>query len=130
MRLVIDTSALIAVVLNQTEKPEIIAVTTAAELIAPASVKWEVGNALSSLLKRKRITESEADEAIDQYNEIPIQYESPDLKTTLALCKKHQIYAYDAYVIACAQVFRIPILTLDLAMKSIGTKEKIKILEV
>ncbi len=130
MRLVIDTSVILGVVLNQVEKQAIIDATSDVELIAPASIKWEIGNALSGLFKRGKLSQIEIDEAIDQYNKIPIHFEHPDLKYVLSLCVKHKIYAYDAYVIACAKDFRVPILTLDLAMRSISEKEKIKVIEV
>jgi len=130
MRMTIDTSAILAVVLNQAEKESIVGITVDAELIAPASVKWEVGNALSSLFKRKKISENEIESAIDQYHSIPIRFENPDLKYVLTFCIKHQIYAYDAYVIACAKELRTPVLTLDLAMRAIAEKEKMKLVEV
>ena len=130
MRIAIDTSAIIAVIVNQPDKSKIVAATVNVELIAPASVKWEIGNALSSLQKRGKISEGQIEEAIDGYNQIPIHFEHPDLKDALKICKRHQIYAYDAYVLACAKEFRIPLLTLDLPMKSIAEKEKIRLVEV
>jgi predicted nucleic acid-binding protein len=130
MRIAIDTSALIAVMVNQVEKSLIIGITQGAELIAPSSVKWEIGNALSSLYKRNKILENQLDEAINSFNHIPIHFEHPDLKEVLKICVKHQMYAYDAYVIACAKDFHVPILTLDLAMKSIAGKEHVKVMEI
>ena len=130
MRIAIDTSAIIAVVVNQPEKEKIVAATTNSELIAPASVKWEIGNALSAIHKRKKITEKEIEEAINGFNQIPIHFEHPDLKDALEISVKHQIYAYDAYVLVCAKEFRVPLLTLDQSMKSIAVKEKIKLVEV
>ena len=130
MRIAIDTSAIIAVIVNQPNKSAIIASTINVELIAPASVKWEIGNALSSLKKRGKISEYEIEEAIKGYNQIPIHFEHPDLSDALKICGRHQIYAYDAYVLVCAKEFRVPLLTLDLAMKSIAEKEKIKLVEV
>ena len=130
MRIAIDTSAIIAVIVNQDEKSSIIALTQDVELIAPASVKWEIGNALSSLYKRKKILENQIEEIISNFNQIPIHFEHPELNDVLKICTKHQIYAYDAYVITCAKEFRVPILTLDLAMRSIAEKEKIKVMEV
>ena len=46
------------------------------------------------------------------------------------ICLRHQIYAYDAYVISCAKDFKLPILTLDKAMISIAGKEHVKIMEL
>ena len=67
MRIAIDTSAIIAVIVNQPDKSKIVAATVNVELIAPASVKWEIGNALSSLQKRGKISEGQIEEAIDGY---------------------------------------------------------------
>jgi predicted nucleic acid-binding protein len=130
MRIAIDTSAIIAVVVNQAEKAKIIKATIDAELIAPASVKWEIGNALSAIYKRRKITSDEIGEALTGFNQIPVHFEHPDLSEALDLCVKHQIYAYDAYVLLCAKEFRVPLLTLDEAMRSIAGKEKIKLVEV
>ena len=129
MRIAIDTSAIIAVMVNQPEKDAIVAITLNAELIAPSSVRWEVGNALSSLYKRKKLLESQIEEVIKIFNQIPIHFENPDLNDVLKICTRHQIYAYDAYVISCAKDFKLPILTLDKAMISIAGKEHIKIME-
>ena len=49
MLLVVDTSVLLAVVLNEPSKAELVRLTTGAGLIAPLSLHWEFGNALSSM---------------------------------------------------------------------------------
>ena len=43
MDIVIDTSAIIAVIANEPEKPSLIRLTSGADLIAPASVHLEIG---------------------------------------------------------------------------------------
>ena len=55
MKLIVDTSVIIAVLANEPIKEKLIALTKGVELIAPMSVHWEVGNAFSAMLKRKRI---------------------------------------------------------------------------
>ena len=54
MDLVVDTSAIIAVIADEPEKPAILAHTIDSDVIAPASVRWEIGNALSGMFKRRR----------------------------------------------------------------------------
>ncbi len=44
---VIDTSAVIAVVTNEVHKPALIQLTKGIELLSPASLPFEVGNAFS-----------------------------------------------------------------------------------
>jgi hypothetical protein len=56
MDIVVDTSALIAVIANEPEKPTLVELTSGADLIAPGSVHFEIGNAFSAMLRRRRIT--------------------------------------------------------------------------
>lgn len=130
MRLVIDTSALLCILLNQGPKREIVEKTQGATLIAPGSLHWEIGNAVSSLLKRRKISSIEARKVIEGYLEIPIQFAEVDLKSTVDLAGKHAIYAYDAFMIECAIQYKLPLLSLDQAMLGVAKQEKVRILEV
>ena len=53
---VVDTSAILAVVLGEAQKRRLEERTRGLDLIAPLSLKWEIGNALSAMFKRKIIT--------------------------------------------------------------------------
>jgi predicted nucleic acid-binding protein len=128
MRIVVDASAILCVVLNQDSKAKIISETTGVTLIAPGSLQWEIGNALSSLVKRKKLTEKDAGTAFEEYAKIPIQFEDVNMKAVLSLVKRHQIYAYDGYMIYCAKNFKVPLLTLDKPMAAIAEKEGVKVL--
>lgn len=48
MNLVVDTSTIIAIVTNEESKPKIISLTRNADLLAPSSLIWEIGNAFSA----------------------------------------------------------------------------------
>jgi len=52
MKITIDTSTILAVVLNEPEKHQLIEITKDAHLIAPMSLHWEIGNALSLMFKK------------------------------------------------------------------------------
>ena len=125
-----DASALLCVLLNQGPRGIIISKTAGATLIAPGSLPWEIGNALSSLMKRKKLSENAAAEALDQYARIPIQLEEIEMKLVLSLVRKHMIYAYDGYMIVCAKNFRVPLLTLDEGMAAVAEKENVRVVEV
>ena len=56
MDIVIDTSALIAVIAGEPERAKIIEITTGNTLIGPGSVPWEIGNAFSAMYKQKRLS--------------------------------------------------------------------------
>ena len=111
--LVADTSTVIAVIANEPEKSLLIAKSQGYDLIAPRSLYWEIGNAFSAMIKRGRITLKQATTAIEIYEQIPINLIDVDLKQALEIVDKHKVYAYDAYMIACALNRSCPLLTLD-----------------
>ena len=130
MEIVIDTSALIAVISEQAEKAEMIRLTRGATLIAPPSVHWEVGNALSAMFKRKTIELPAAIKALTAYGTIPIRLIDIDLVQALRLSQQLSVYAYDAYILACAVNQHAPMLTLDRGLREKARDLKLDVLEV
>lgn len=130
MEIVVDASVLIAVIANEDEKEKLVAMTEEAELIAPLSVHWEIGNAFSSLLKRKRVTIDEALRAIEIYLQIPVRFVEVELTESLELADELGLYAYDAYLLRCAAKYRLPLLTLDARLIQAAKEKKIQVLEV
>jgi len=126
MSIVVDTSAVIAVVLEEPEKQGIIGLTRNATLIAPSSLYWEFGNALSLMFKKRRINLEQAIAAFKVFREIPIQLVSMNLEHPLELAHKYGIYAYDAYVLSCAIDNKATLLTLDGPLAEIARKCKVK----
>lgn len=129
MEVVVDASVLIAVITNEEEKEKLVALTDEAELIAPLSVHWEIGNAFSSLLKRKRIAIDDALQAIDIYLQIPVRFVEVELSDSLQLADEFGLYAYDAYLLRCAEKYRLPLLTLDARLVQAAKDRKIQVLE-
>jgi len=127
---VIDTSAILAVIGEQPEKTDLVRLTRGATLVAPASVHWEVGNALSAMFKRRAIGIKDALQLLDAYAAIPIHMAEVGLKQAVELSAKLNVYAYDAYVLACAINQRAPLLTLDGGLKARAHELKLNILEV
>jgi predicted nucleic acid-binding protein len=128
--IVIDTSAVIAVILDAPEKPSLIKLTQDATLIAPSSVHWEIGNALSAMFRRGRLAPDVAAEAIKIFHSIPIRFLDVDLVASLMLASEHRLYAYDAYLIECARVRKASLLTLDRALARVAAKMMIRVTEV
>ena len=130
MKIVADTNTFLAAVLNEPEKKAIIAMTVGHELIAPEVLPFEIGNAISAMIKRGRLSGKEGLAAYDELQKIPVELRVIDLRKALAISSQHKIYAYDAYFLECAQVARCPLLTLDTAMKKIAAKLGIALMEV
>lgn len=130
MDIVIDTSALIAVIVGEPERSIIIKITEGNTLIGPGSIPWEIGNAFSAMFKRDRLTLEEAKRGLSIFNTIPLRYVEPDFSNALHLSKKTNMFAYDAYLLDCAIRYKSPLLTLDLQLKAAAQKIEIKTLEV
>jgi len=130
VEIVIDTSAVIAVILDAPEKAALIRITKDATLVAPSSVHWEIGNAFSAMLRRGRITSELVARAVEIYRTIPIRFIDVDLMASLVIASEHRLYAYDAYLIECARVRGATLLTLDRALARVATKMKIDAPEV
>ncbi|MEX0660721.1 MAG: type II toxin-antitoxin system VapC family toxin [Balneolaceae bacterium] len=130
MLITIDTSALLAVLVNEPYKANIIELTRESDLQAPASLDAEVGNALSAMIKRNRISASDAEEVIIQYEKIPIRRTQIRLAHAIELAATFNIYAYDAYVLDCAKQYQTPLLSLDKRMVEFAKRLQITTLEV
>lgn len=129
MLITIDTSALLAVLVNEKHKNTIIRITQGCNLQAPESLDAEVGNALSAMLKRNRISINNSWDIIKQFGLIPIRRTSLRLNQAVKLANKFGIYAYDAYVLDCAIQYQTPLLSLDKKMIEIAKQLQISVLE-
>ena len=130
MEVVIDTSALIAVLTAEPARDRLIARTQGAELLAPGSVHWETGNALSALLRRRRLKLAEVQAALAAYAMIPIRLVEVELGAALELADRFGLYAYDAYLMACARRHGAPLLTLDPRLGRAAHEAGVLVLEV
>lgn len=130
MLITIDTSALLAVLVNEPYKAKIIELTKENELQAPASLDAEVGNALSAMIKRNRISASDAVKVVIQFEKIPIRRTHIRLANAIELAATFNMYAYDAYVLDCARQYRTPLLSLDKRMVEFAKQLQITTLEV
>lgn len=129
MDIVIDTSALIAVIVGEPERKNIIKLTKGNTLIGPGAIPWEVGNAFSAMFKQNRLTLEDAAKGLAIYNSIPLRYMRPDFVNAMTISKQANIYAYDAYFIDCAVRQKAPLLTLDQRLKAVARDMNVGILE-
>jgi predicted nucleic acid-binding protein len=130
MDIVVDTSVIIAVIANEPEKEALVELTKGANLIAPHSVHWEIGNAFSAMLKRERIRVEQAIQAIRLYQQIPIRFVDVELEESLKIADTLGIYAYDAYLIRCALKYKSPLISLDRKLVNAAKEMKARVTEV
>ena len=130
MKIVADTNTFLAVALDEPEKAGLIEATDGHELVAPAVLPYEIGNALSALARRKIISERQLATAWDAAIAIPVELATVDARTALLLAGHFGIYAYDAYFLQCAQETKCPLLTLDRGLKRVAEELSIKLVEL
>lgn len=130
MSLITDTSVIIAILTNEAHKSELIKLTRGKDLIAPESLHYEIGNAFSAMIKRKRINLKLAERALEQYKKIPLRLVSIDLSEAVSIAGKYGIYAYDAYFVECAIRYKSELISLDRTLIEIASKEGIKTIKV
>lgn len=130
MDIVIDTSALVAVIVDEPERNRIIQITAGNTLIGPGSIPWEIGNAFSAMFKQDRLTIDEAQKGLVIFDSIPLRYIKPDFVHVLNLSKQINMYAYDAYFLDCAIRHRAPLLTLDRKLKAAAQSLNVETMEV
>jgi predicted nucleic acid-binding protein len=128
MDITIDTSAILAVCLNEPPTARLVSQSEGANLIAPSSINWEVGNALSAMLKRDRMDMAKALACLAAYREIPIKLVEVDLEQSLAIAGRFRMYAYDAYLLTCAIQYRTPLMSLDRPLQEAARQLGIEVL--
>ena len=129
MKIIADTNIFIAVALNEPEKDRIIRLTRGHDLIAPDVLPFEIGNALTAMMKKNALKKEEVSAAWGAVQQIPVDLRHIEIKSALKLAMAYNIYAYDAYFLECACKLRSPLLTLDLGMKRVAREIGITILE-
>ena len=130
MPIVVDTSVILAVVLNESTKPGIVEATKGQELLAPDSLQWEIGNACSAMFKRNKITLDQATTGFKIYKQISLRYPKIDFNHALEISYENKVYAYDAYFLSLAKKQKCPFITLDMPLQRLASQIGIKIMEV
>jgi predicted nucleic acid-binding protein len=130
MNIVADTSVIIAVITNEPHKQQLIQITRGANLLAPPSLHWEIGNAFSAMLRRQRINLDQALAALGAYAQIPLRFVDISLQNALGLVEQLNVFAYDAYVIGCALQYRCPLVSLDSGLLQAARRAGATIIEV
>lgn len=129
MEIIADTNIFLAVALNEPQKPRIIELTEDSNVLAPDLLPYEIGNALSAMVKRRQVSASEALEAEKRARKIPVRLVAVDVQASLQMALEQNIYAYDAYFLHCSKSFSGLLLTLDRRMKQVARSLDLRLLE-
>jgi len=130
MDIVVDTSSVIAVIIEEPTKNGILEITAGCSLVAPMSLRFEMGNALSKMMKMGRLTSGNAKKAFACYELIPIRHVPSNMVNALEISAKYNIYAYDAYMLEISYRLGLPLLTLDVPLSKIAANAGIRIMPI
>lgn len=125
-----DTNVFLAVLLEEPEREVLIKLTAGEVIIAPEVLPYEMGNALSALVKKGRIRAVDAGRVLQYARQIPVQLKPVDIGIALTIAVEAGIYAYDAYFIQTAISFRSPLLTLDRRMRRVAQDAGVAVVEI
>jgi len=130
MDIVIDASAILAVILGEPERDRVVASASGHNLVGPGSIPWEIGNAFSSMLRQRRVDLEEARRGLAILQSVPIRYVAVDLENAISIAHAKGLYAYDAYYLDCALRHGAPLLTLDRPLHRAAESLGVHVLEV
>jgi predicted nucleic acid-binding protein len=97
---------------------------------APASLRWEVGNAATAGVKRRRLTRERARQLIADSEQVTIRELAIDIGRAVDLGLELGIYAYDAYILEAARSSGFPLLALDGSIRQNATKLGLSLVEL
>ena len=126
--IIVDASVVIAVVVEEAAKAEILRLTMGHFLLAPQSLRHEIGNSLSKMLKMGRIEIETAKAAFSCYESIPIRHVPVNMPAALEIAAANNLYAYDAYMLETASRLGAPLFTLDIPLLKTAKKAGIDVL--
>ena len=125
--ILLDASAIMAVILNEHNRDIVIKLTSNALLVSPEVIPFEIGNALVNLYKRQKLSKEKVLEAYASFITIPLKLIKVHIEKALNIACEHNIYAYDAYYLEVALRRKLPLITCDAAMKRVGMALNIEI---
>ena len=128
--IVTDTSAMLAVLLDEPEKQAVVEATMGSVVCAPACLRWEVGNAATAGAKRRRLTPERARQLVTDFEQVTIRELAIELLRAVDLGLELGIYAYDAYILEAARSSGFPLLALDDPLRQNAKKLGLSLVEL
>jgi len=128
MEIVLDASAIMAVIVKEPERDLIIQLTQNAVMVSPNMVSYEIANALTKMMKKKIIEKERMINAFNFFKKIPIKTIEINMEKALEIAWEYKIYAYDACYLESAKRLNLPLLTFDENMIKVGKELGVNIL--
>ena len=113
MNMVIDTTAIIAALMRDSERDALTEAASGHELIAPDYIRWEICNVISVMIRQKGIDPSEGRKGMEILEQVPLRYVDVNMPRVLSIASRLKGVAADAFFLETALRYNAPLLTLD-----------------
>lgn len=120
--IIIDASAILAVLLKEDEAVNILQKTKDSVLMSAKCLPFEIANSLSKQIKKQLISLEHAQTIFAIFDRLHIELIDVDFNNALEFCSKENHYAYDMFYLDCAIKSKCPLLTLDKKLSEIALK--------
>jgi len=111
--IVVDASAVAALVFVETEADDVAARVRGADLAAPALLAYELADVAAVKLRRRLITRAAAETGLTLFGRLDVRLHSVAAAAAFALAEKTALTAYDAAYVWLACALRADLVTLD-----------------
>lgn len=124
MPVVVDASALVAILFEEPEGPAVQARLPASGLVATAMTGFEVANAAVQKVRRGSLTPEKAAAAMVLFGALALELHAVPPDALVPLAQKAGLTAYDAGYLWLARALKADLVTLDSALEKAWLKDK------
>ncbi len=111
--MVVDASAIVAMLFNEPTRDEVAARLRGHALHAPDLLPFEVANACLKKIRARPSEQKDLLESFSTFQDLPIFLDQIDAHATIVLAFKHKLSLYDASYLWLAQQHGVELVTLD-----------------
>ncbi|MEO7274618.1 MAG: type II toxin-antitoxin system VapC family toxin [Vicinamibacterales bacterium] len=113
MVVVVDASALAALLFGEPAQVAVADRLRGAELVAPALLTYELANVAHQKVRRRTLSDTLALEALDRFRALSVRLEPDEPEDVFRLARDTGLTAYDAAYLLLARRLGAPLVTLD-----------------
>lgn len=130
MKIVVDTSVILAVLFGEPDRDVILSLTKDCDLVSSETLPFEIANALLRAFRRSKLSAEDAQTVLQSFGKMKVSLQAADHLSVVGLAHDHSIYAYDAFMIEVARSNNCHLFTLDKKMREVARAAGVKVLEV
>jgi predicted nucleic acid-binding protein len=118
--IVVDASAIAAVIFNEPERDDVLKKLTNRAFHAPSFLQSELANVAVKKARRNPTNEAHYMTALAELDLLPMTFHSVNAREVAALAMRTQLWAYDASYLWLALSLGMPLVTLDTRLEAVA----------